>query len=49
MQMMNQGFFNPRRLAPNPYMDGMGGMGRGRFPTRFVKSRYLGVPTRYFI
>lgn len=43
MQMLNQGFFNPRRLAPNPYM---GGMGRGRFPTRFVKSRYLGSQTR---
>jgi hypothetical protein len=25
------------------------GMGRGRFPNRFVKSRYLGVATRYFI
>lgn len=46
MQMMNPAYFNPRRLGPNPYMRGMG---RGRFPTRFVKSRYLGDPTRYLI
>merc|ERR1712222_304819 len=53
MQMMNQGFFNPRHQAPNPYMGNpmgqMGGMGRGRFPQRFVKSRFLGFLTGIYL